>query len=181
MSNPYRLGDDLNPKKYDLNKEFKDRKNSAFYVIRIDFFDHILIKIGKTYNCSQRSKSYYRSTHNNFEVLRLIIFRNSNPDKAFEFDYKRFINFSDMFEREIIKKLKDKKYYKGVVNSDEYYDKSKLGLINRAIDDTYKEVMNEEKYNTRSVSKKEKVKEVYNRRSSRELKPNKKYADGFTF
>jgi hypothetical protein len=108
----------------------------------------------------------------------LITFRNSNPDKHFEFDYKTFINFADRFEREIIKKLKDKKYYKGTVNSDEYYDKSKLGLINRAIDDTYREIMNEEKYTTRSVTKKVTVKEVDNRRTSRVLKPNKKY-DGY--
>jgi hypothetical protein len=177
MTNPYRLGEDLNPKKYDLNKEFKTRTSSAFYVIKIEFQDHTLIKIGKTYNCSARSKDYYRNTHNNFEVLRLIIFRNSIKDKHFEFDYKIFINFADKFEREIIKKLKDKKYYKGLVNSDEYYDKSKLGLVNRAIDDTYKEINNEEKYKTRSVVKKEIVKEVSNRRTSREHKPNPKYAE----
>jgi hypothetical protein len=177
MNTPYKLGEDLDPKKYDLNEEFKNRTDSAFYVIKIEFFDHILIKIGKTYNCSQRSKSYHRSTHNNFEVLRLIIFRNSNPDKHYEFEYKVFINFADKFEREIIKKLKDKRYYKGLINSDEYFDKSKLALINRAINDTYREVMNEEKYNTRSVSKKEKVKEVDNRKTTRVLKPNRKYDD----
>jgi hypothetical protein len=177
MSNPYRLGEDLSPKKYDLNEEFKNRTSSAFYVIKIEFLDHILIKIGKTYNCSNRFKDYYRQTHNNFEVLRLIIFRNSIKDKHFEYDYKIFVNFANQFENEIIKKLKDKRYYKGGVKSDEYYDKSKLGVINRAIDDTYTEIHNEEKYQTRSAIKKEKVKEVSNRRTSREHKPNPKYAD----
>jgi hypothetical protein len=112
--------------------------------------------------------------------LRLIIFRNSNPDKHFEYDYKVFINFADKFERLIIKKLKDKKYYKGFVNSDEYYDKSKIGLINKSINDTYKEIMNEQKYQTRNETKKPKVKEVSNRRTSRDLKPNKKYSDSYT-
>jgi hypothetical protein len=177
----YKLGDDLNPKKYDLNEEFKTRKTSAFYVIKIEFADYILIKIGKTYNCSNRYKDYYRQSHNNFEVLRLIIFRNSNPDKHFEYDYKIFINFADKFERLIIKKMKDKKYYKGFVNSDEYYDKSKIGLINKAIDDTYKDIMNEQKMLTRQSVKKERVKEVSDRRTTRELKPNKKYSDSYTF
>jgi hypothetical protein len=39
----YRLGNDLNPKKYDLNEEFKTRTSSAFYVIKLEFADYILL------------------------------------------------------------------------------------------------------------------------------------------
>ena len=134
---PYKVGEEIDKDHHNLNEYMELSDSPAFYVIKINLHRKILIKIGKTRNCGNRLKQYMRAYDGDkkLTVLRLIVFRKSNPDKSFEFDYKRMISFCDEFETQIIRKIKKLRYYNTVrLNSDEYYRSKDLNKINSAID-----------------------------------------------
>lgn len=134
---PYKVGEEIDSQKHNLNEYMESSDAPAFYVIKINLHRKILIKIGKTRNCGMRFKQYMRAYDGDkkITVLRLITFRKSREDKSFEYDYKRMITFCDEFETQIIRKIKKLRYYNTErLNSDEYYKSNDLNKINSAID-----------------------------------------------
>jgi hypothetical protein len=134
MKLPYKIGTEVDPKVYDLNFEMSSRSAPCFYLAKIDLCTKVLIKLGKSKNASSRYKGFCRTYNVNFKVLRLIVFRAARGGRSFDYDYTKVLDWSDKFETEIIRRVKDRRFYSNSdLNSNEYYESKNLRYINHAI------------------------------------------------